>query len=76
MTGSEQQRALKSMLIRVDSEICRGHARCNAAAPDIYPLDDDGYCAITELTVTSENNERALDGVNSCPEGAIRVEGI
>jgi ferredoxin len=62
------------MLIRVDKEACQGHARCHAMAPDVYPIDDNGFCAITTLEVTSDADKRqALDGAASCPERAITV---
>lgn len=62
------------MKIRVDQDRCSGHARCNAAAPDIYELDDMGYCAITELIVPEGREEPALKGAEACPERAISVE--
>jgi ferredoxin len=60
--------------VRVDQAKCSGHARCNAIAPDIYELDDVGYCAITELTVPAGLEELAVKGSEACPERAITVE--
>ena len=62
------------MKVRVDQAKCSGHARCNDAAPDIYELDDMGYCAITELTVPAGLEEAAAQGAKACPERAISIE--
>jgi ferredoxin len=62
--------------VLVDQARCNGHARCNAAAPDIYELDDLGYCAISELTVPAGREEAALKGAEDCPERAISVERL
>jgi ferredoxin len=60
--------------IRVDQAKCSGHARCSAAAPDIYELDEEGYCAITELTVPTGLEEAAARGAEDCPERAISID--
>ncbi|MDH3060927.1 ferredoxin, partial [Gordonia alkanivorans] len=35
------------MKIVVDRDTCQGHGRCAVYAPEVYELDDEGYCAIT-----------------------------
>ena len=62
------------MKVIVDREKCSGHARCNAIGPDIYELDDDGYIALSQCEVPAHLEQQAIDGADSCPEGAIRVE--
>ena len=62
------------MKVRVDKAKCSGHARCNATAPDIYEIDDMGYCAITELAVPAGLEEAAEQGAAACPERAITIE--
>ena len=61
------------MKVRVDQDNCRGHARCNATAPDIYELNDLGYCAITEVTVPAGLEDLAARGAEACPERVITV---
>jgi ferredoxin len=61
------------MKIEVNSTLCTGHARCASAAPDIYELDDDGFCAITVLEVTPGREADAARGADACPERAITV---
>jgi ferredoxin len=62
------------MKVTVDKDKCTGHARCNATAPDVYQLDDLGYCAVTELTVPAGLEQQATAGAGACPERAITVE--
>lgn len=61
------------MRVEVDPNLCMGHAQCNAVAPDVYDLDDDGYCVIHKNEVASELVEQARDGAAACPEQAITV---
>jgi len=59
------------MKIVVDRSACSGHALCNGAGPDVYELDDNGYCAISELDVPSALEDQARAGADACPERAI-----
>jgi ferredoxin len=61
------------MKIEVNSALCSGHARCNAAAPDIYELDENGFCAVTVLEVRPDQEAAARDGAGACPERAITI---
>jgi ferredoxin len=61
------------MRITVNQGLCSGHARCNAAAPDIYPLDEYGYSAIENKQVALAAEQTARDGVAACPERAITL---
>jgi ferredoxin len=60
--------------IRVDREVCQGHALCNAAAPDLFTLHDDGYSSVGVCEVPPGMEERARRGMLSCPERAITIE--
>lgn len=60
------------MKIVVDSAKCRGHARCNAVAPEAFDLDDEGYALVTDEAVNAPRAD--LDNAaGSCPEQAITV---
>ena len=62
------------MKVTVDNDRCTGHARCNAAAPDVFLLDDVGYCAIRgTVDVAPELEQQARDGAAACPERAISI---
>jgi ferredoxin len=60
--------------IVVDKNRCSGHARCAAAGPDLYELDDFGYVALTELEVPAGMEKQAQDGAAACPERAITIQ--
>lgn len=62
------------MKVAVDNDMCQGHGRCNAVAPDVFKLDDSGYIDFTgELEVEPEFEEQARHGVASCPENALKL---
>ena len=62
------------MRIRVDEELCSGHALCRAHAPDVYVLDDLGYNRTQLDDVPAEHREQARRGALACPEQAITIE--
>ncbi|MCW2522213.1 MAG: ferredoxin [Frankiales bacterium] len=62
------------MIVSLDNSKCSGHARCNAVAPEVYTLDDDGYCNINELTVPAGLEQSARDGAANCPERALTIK--
>lgn len=60
----------------VDGDLCTGHGRCYALAPDVFGPDDYGHC---ELLVADGVIDPALEpqaraGVENCPERAITLE--
>jgi ferredoxin len=60
--------------IRVDPELCTGHALCQLHGPDVYVLDDLGYNTTSNRAVPPELWEQARKGALACPEGAITIE--
>ena len=62
------------MKIIVDRGICAGHALCAAKAPDVYRLDDEGYCCSNGDTVPPHLHEQARLGARHCPEAAIVLD--
>lgn len=63
-----------SMKIVVDRQGCVGHARCQAVAPDLYPLDENGYIDTDGFDVPTGQEDMARKGARSCPEYIIRTE--
>ncbi|MFK4100284.1 ferredoxin [Streptomyces sp. NPDC019531] len=61
------------MKISIDTGSCSGHARCAAAAPELFLLDDDGYVLPVEGEIPEELEEAARDGERACPERAITL---
>ncbi|MEU6140627.1 ferredoxin [Streptomyces sp. NPDC047081] len=62
------------MKVRIDTSACSGHARCAAAAPRLFRLDEDGYALPVDGDVPEELQQAAYDGESACPERAITVE--
>lgn len=62
------------MKVKVNRRLCSGHALCQAACPEVYGSDEFGYCVIENAVVPSELEDKALDGLRRCPEGAIVLE--
>ena len=61
------------MRVTLDNSRCAGHAMCNAAGPDVYDLDDSGYCLLHSDVVAPGLEEQALAGAAACPEQALTV---
>ncbi|MDB5428911.1 MAG: ferredoxin [Caulobacter sp.] len=61
------------MRILFNRRICSGHARCNEKGPDVYGLDEMGYCLPRSPIVPPELEEQARDGARNCPEGALTI---
>jgi ferredoxin len=59
--------------VEVDLNICEGHGQCNAVAPEIYDLDDGGYCLIRNPEVPPGREPQAEEGARACPVQAITV---
>jgi len=62
------------MKIVVNTALCSGHARCAAAAPEIFTLDDTGYVGFEERIVPAGMEAEAQRGVRACPERALKLE--
>ncbi|MEO6124960.1 MAG: ferredoxin [Ilumatobacteraceae bacterium] len=62
------------MKVHVDPELCQGHNRCYAIAPELFQVDDYGNA--TERgngDVPVELEDKARLAVANCPEYAISI---
>jgi ferredoxin len=60
------------MRIKVDAELCQGHNRCCALAPELFDVDDYGMShALNDGNVPKELEEKANLAIANCPEFAI-----
>jgi ferredoxin len=60
--------------VTVDPDLCVGHGRCYALAPEVFAPDDYGHCVIVvadDLAADLEAVARA--GADACPEHAITM---
>lgn len=61
------------MKITIDTAKCSGHARCAAAAPEVFELDDSGYVLPLDGDIPAALEDAARIGELACPERAITV---
>jgi ferredoxin len=65
------------LVIHVDTAKCSGHARCAMKGPDVYEVDEDGYCSSDGKIVTDDAlRTQAEHGMKACPERAITIEEV
>jgi ferredoxin len=65
---------VSAVKVRVDVDLCVGHGRCYALAPDVFGADDFGHCEILVTEVDGALADQARLGVDNCPERAITIE--
>ncbi|MDB5986197.1 MAG: ferredoxin [Nevskia sp.] len=63
------------MKVLVRKQGCVGHARCAAAAPEVYKLDESGYIDFTEKEIPQDLEAQARRGARACPERIITIIG-
>lgn len=61
------------MRAAVDHELCEGHGRCYAVAPDLFDVDDDGYSLVDEMAVPPNREQDAREAAGACPRQAIKL---
>jgi ferredoxin len=65
---------MREMKISVDENLCVGHGRCYALAPDVFGADDFGHCEILNESPEGALAEQARLGAENCPERAITID--
>ena len=63
------------MRLAVDADLCTGHGRCYALAPEVLSFDDAGYVTIRgeSIDVSDEHLAAIENAVASCPEQAMEL---
>lgn len=59
--------------VTVDGSRCEGHALCQAAAPDVFEVDDDGVAHVRPDPVPETLMSQAEAGVRACPVAALTL---
>ena len=63
------------MRVHVDPDLCQGHNRCYATAPELFDIDDYGTASeIGDGEVPPELVEQARLAVANCPAHAITID--
>jgi sterol 14-demethylase len=63
----------QALRIRVDLDLCKGHANCMAEAPEIFRVDDQGRLTLLAENPPAELTEKAKAAEKYCPARAIKV---
>lgn len=63
------------MEVHVDRVACAGHGVCEALAPHIFEVDDDGKVHVIAETLDEADRADVGNAVNQCPEQALRLLG-
>lgn len=61
------------MKVELNHDLCQGHGRCAALAPDLFELDDYGYVATSSQEIAAGLEDAARVGAKACPERVITV---
>lgn len=62
------------MRVEVNADLCQGHNRCYALAPELFDVDDYGTAVVIgDGEVSAELEEKANLAVANCPEYAITI---
>lgn len=62
------------MKVTIDVDVCTGHGRCYALAPEVFEADDRGYGVVIDDEVGPALEEQARNAAANCPERAITIE--
>jgi len=62
------------MKVKVNQDLCEGHNRCKALAPDLFELDDFGTAKeVGDGTVPAGMEDKARLAKANCPEYAVEI---
>jgi ferredoxin len=76
MADRQPDGVTESLLVRVHPGLCEAWGQCHRWAPEIYPLDDEGYIDIHVLEVPPELAVTAWRGARACPIQAITIVDV
>ena len=61
--------------IEVDRERCVGSGACEALAPDVFEVDDDGVLVVHRSEPAADELSDVQDAVQACPTRALSLPG-
>jgi len=59
----------------VDRDRCVGSGSCEALAPDVFEVDDDGVLVVLRESLADEEVADVRDAVTACPTRALSLDG-
>jgi sterol 14-demethylase len=70
----ENTQAGKSFQIKIDRELCQGHATCMAEAPELFQVDESGNLTVLHDSPALALLTKAQQAEKYCPTKAIKIE--
>ena len=62
------------MKVRVDHDLCEGHMRCQAAAPEVFEVRDDDRSYVLIEDPGEDLRPKVERAARLCPRQAIRID--
>ncbi len=59
--------------VQVDPELCVGSGGCEALAPDVFEVDDDGILVIHRPEPADDELPDVREAVRACPTQALSL---
>jgi sterol 14alpha-demethylase len=72
--GQESTQTAPGFQIKIDRELCQGHATCMAEAPELFHVDDAGDVTVLQAYPALDLLEKAQQAEKYCPTKAIQIE--
>ena len=73
-SGQEGAQLVSGLHIKIDRELCQGHATCMAEAPELFQVDDAGNVTVLQENPPQELLTKARQAEKYCPTKAITIE--
>ena len=62
------------MKVVVDFDVCQGHGVCEAEAPEVFQVDEDGNLTVLLESPPESMRPQLEDAEKYCPQLAITIE--
>ncbi|GAA1382203.1 ferredoxin [Pseudonocardia kongjuensis] len=62
------------MKVSVDEWLCAGHGLCEAAAPDVFEVNDEGIADVTDPNPAEALWPAVREGARLCPADAVLID--
>lgn len=62
------------MKAKVIENICIGCGACQAVAPEVFEINDNGVSECTKTLIPEEEYENVREAQQNCPTNAIDIE--
>ncbi|MBK6317352.1 MAG: ferredoxin [Dehalococcoidia bacterium] len=59
------------MKVKVNTDMCEGHAKCQGAAPEVFRVGDDDVSVVLVEEVSKDLEEKVNRAIRLCPRQAI-----